>query len=403
MGLLRRLWRRLFRRRRHQTPTAEELGALDEERRRIPPPTPEELRALDEERRQIRRSAAEAALRRPDITGMVDKMLLLDPSDPSEYVLLQEMLRVLVASKDLSPAVLPQMERFSQNWENPAELKAMAKQVVDRLRISNQVWVATVLLESNGEPTNSTRLECLRDITRAILGVTEGDLVVLFPGMWFNAGHDPASTLYPWIEESVRGILPEEPRRVVVCVGADGRESRDQIAVAVAREGIIALGRKFHPQENERGYVILAKDYRTLEEGKPRVFPLGDRQFFLCACYDSHAIAQGLVPKPHAGRFVVLTLVHLFLPKGEGLSGVRYYATYGFAGASRAWDCPVFGSAVFRRRKVRDWPSGVVWVSGSKSTRDWSYAENGIQPANELRLEVPEGEVVVRLFRLLDV
>ncbi len=67
----------------------------------------------------------------------------------------------------------------------------------------------------------------------------------------------------------------------------------------------------------------------------------------------------------------LIELAHCFYPKGLGPSGEPYFARHGFAGASRQWNCPVFGTGVFFDREVPErWPTGVMWNQGNISTTD---------------------------------
>ncbi|PXF60765.1 MAG: hypothetical protein C4B59_08050 [Candidatus Methanogaster sp.] len=84
-----------------------------------------------------------------------------------------------------------------------------------------------------------------------------------------------------------------------------------------------------------------------------------------------------------------MNLVHSFYPVGEGSSGAPYFAKHGFAGASKQWDCPVFGAVVFFGRNIlENWPTGVYWNQGSKSTVDWAYADNPVISKGEFYLKI---------------
>jgi hypothetical protein len=277
------------------------------------------------------------------------------------------------------------------------------KSLVEKGKMEAGSWVATVVLQSNGEYSNSDRLYVLSKVIDLVEEDTKGDGVILFPGGWFSAGNQSAQTLYNWVEEQVGRILIKKDRNLIACLGIDGRETsewaKDQIGVAISKRGIMALGRKFHPAPDEKGYVDLANDHLAKEEGKTRVFELGGRKYFICACYDSFGIKQRGIP--NFGIDVVLDLVHGFYPKGESSSGDVYFAKHGFAGASKEWDCLVFGAAVFFNRKIPErWPSGVYWNQGNKSTQKWRYEDNPIKPKAELKLDIKEGMALVRIFNL---
>ncbi len=259
-------------------------------------------------------------------------------------------------------------------------------------------WVATVILQSNGRYPNDERLEVLSQIVGKIVDKTEGDGVILFPGGWFSACKEKARILYKWIEGHLREILKSK-RKIIACIGIDGRDAKDQIVVAISEKGIEAIGRKFHPAPEEKGYVELAKDHLSKEENKSRVFDLNERKYFLCACYDSFGIKQKGIANFRID--VILDLVHGFYPKGEGGSGDVYFAKHGFAGASKEWDCLVFGAAVFFNREIPErWPSGVYWNEGDKDIKKWRYEDNPIKPQVEFKVSIKEGVALVKIYNL---
>ena len=98
---------------------------------------------------------------------------------------------------------------------------------------------------------------------------------------------------------------------------------------------------------------------------------------------------------------MILNHVHRFNPKGEPSSGDVYFAKNGFAGASKEWNCLVFGAAVFFKREVPDrWPTGVYWNCGSKSVQKWSYNDNPIKPVSLFSIKVTEGTAHIRIYNL---
>ena len=63
----------------------------------------------------------------------------------------------------------------------------------------------------------------------------------------------------------------------------------------------------------------------------------------MAVCYDGFGIKQKGIS--NFGIDVILDLVHGF---GDDYGvGHQYFAKHGFAGASKEWNCPVFGAAVF--------------------------------------------------------
>jgi len=260
-----------------------------------------------------------------------------------------------------------------------------------------------VIIRSDENYNNQDRLRTLSRVVDRISEETDGDGVILFPGGWFSAGNRKARTIYNWGEKSVMDVLRKKKWNTIVCVGIDGRETKewatDQIGAAISRTGIIALGRKFFATEKEEKYIEPAPDHTAQEEGHSRTFELNGRKYFICACYDSFGLKKRGIP--NFGIDAVLDLVHGFYPPGQKNSGNQYFARHGFAGASKLWDCPVFGAAAFFRRRIPpDWPSGVYWNQGNKTTQTWRYADNPMMPAHEFEFAIREGAALVRIFKL---
>lgn len=316
----------------------------------------------------------------------------------------------LPAVKGLKPTV--RLYSRETQWcaldpERSADV-AKFKQLVENKKPSN--WVATVIVESRGASCNEERLVGLRQILDQIGERTVGEGVILFPGGWFSAGEEEAKQLYAWVEENLRETLGNKETDVVVVLGVDGRVAhygsdhiaKDQIAIAISKEGTRALGRKFHPAPKEIGRVELAQDYRTEEENRSRVLDFNGRKYFLCACYDSFGIKQMAIP--NFGIDVVLDLVHGFRQKGEGGSGDVYFAKHGFAGTSKHWNCLTLGAAVFFDREIpHNWPSAVFWNQGTKSTKRWCYSDNPVGPKVIFELPIREGLASIRIFDITEV
>jgi len=262
-------------------------------------------------------------------------------------------------------------------------------------------WVATVVLQSNEQYSNEERMNVLSKVVKR-LGNSSGDGVILFPGGWFYTDKEKPSTKYDWVEKRIKDILGEIKEHIVVCTGIDGsvdeeNYSNDQIGIAVSKNGIEAVGRKFHPASQEKGHVKLAESHSSEEDGKSRIFELNGVKYFMCVCYDTYGVRHKNLPNP--GVDVVLNLVHCFYPKGEGPSGESYFARHGFAGASKQWKCPVFGTAVFFNRAIPErWPTGVIWNQGDKSTQKWKYEYNPLKYSEEFKFDITEGIALVRMY-----
>jgi hypothetical protein len=265
-------------------------------------------------------------------------------------------------------------------------------------------WVATVILQSNGKYSNAGRLKALSQIVDLVAKETDGYGVILFPAGWFDANKRESRSRYKWAEKNIRKILAKNKGNIVICLGIDGKydegkdQSKDQIAIAIGKHGIQAIGRKFHPTKGEKGVIKTARDYSSMEEGKPRVFSLNGKRYFLAVCYDSFGIRQERIP--NFGIDVILDLVHGF---GGGYGkGHPYFARHGFAEASREWGCLVFGAAVFSHPiKPKNWPSGVYWNKGNKSLKKWKYKDNPIRPIKIKELpNIKEGIASIGIYNL---
>ena len=269
----------------------------------------------------------------------------------------------------------------------------------------SKAWVATVVLQSNEQYSNEERMNVLSKVVESILGKSSGEGIILFPGGMFSTCENEAKTYYNELEEAVKNILSKTERNIVVCAGIDGSVdensyAHDQIGIAISKEGIEAIGRKFHPAPQERGHVKLAEKDSSKEDGKSRIFELNGVKYFMCVCYDTYGIRHKNLTNPNVD--VILNLVHCFYPKGKGPSGDPYFARHGFAGASKQWKCPVFGTAVFFNREIPErWPSGVYWNHGDKSTQKWRYEDNPIKSEDKFdEINVKEGVALVKIYLL---
>jgi hypothetical protein len=271
-------------------------------------------------------------------------------------------------------------------------------------------WIATATLEHADEHNsdNQNRLEILSAIINELLKCMPEDApgLLVLPGGWIDAGEQKPKDVFKRIEQAVSNQLTGTS--ITVCLGVDGglicekgQDSdgyyADQVGLVINSSGIIAAGRKFHPSPQERDYVTICKDYQSGEGDYPRNFEFNGKTGFIAVCYDSYGIRQKNLNNP--GIDFVLNLVHCFYPRGEGPSGNQYFAKHGFAGASKQWNCPVFGTAVFFGRSIPPkWPTGVVWNQGSKSTLVWKYDENPLSPEERFVIPVTEGLAEVRIY-----
>lgn len=227
---------------------------------------------------------------------------------------------------------------------------------------------------------------------QTILDKVDTDLLVL-PGGWFCA-IDPAVKVYTSVEQHLRRAIGDR----TIALGIDGLPQKpwpkDQTAVAVSKDGMIAAARKFAPAPGEN--IIAATDYLAQEQHRSRIFTRDNRHIYLGVCYDSFGIRHQNLINPAVDIF--LDHIHGFFPAGTGNSGEGYFAKHGLAGASKQWSIPVFGAAVFFDRPVPErWPSGVLWNRGKQSTVYWSYDKNGLY-GSQYRLPVREGSASITTY-----
>lgn len=249
--------------------------------------------------------------------------------------------------------------------------------------------IATVSIQSEHRYSNKSRLADMNEIIRNI----EADLFV-FPAGYFSAGNRPAKSMYIWLEDHINC-------KQTVCVGVDGYIQKpwpkDQTSLTVSNNKTIACARKFYPAPVEKGLITLAGTYLCEENNWPREFYIGNKLCYMAVCYDSFGIRKQNILSH--GADIAVNNIHAFYPQGSGNSGESYFARHGLAGLSRQWACPVFASAVFFDRKIpSNWPTGVYWNHGKKSTHQWSYDENPLKPIESLVMDVPEGSAKVQIF-----
>ena len=338
-----------------------------------------------------------------------------DPPDRDEQRAWYDTLRdFLPEIKGLKPTVRlysKEMPWCSLNPDNSDDV-AKFRNIIESRRKDLNGWVATVTLRSANDTdySNGERMRELSEIVGSIAKKTSGDGVVLFPGGWFNTDKENPSTIYNWAEKQIRGFLRGIQEHIFVCIGIDGSAGAEcgntQIGLAVDKAGIKAIGRKFHPAPQEKGHVELADSYLSKEDDKSRIFELNGVKYYMCVCYDIYGLRHKDLPNP--GVDVILNLVHCFFPVGVGPSGASYFAKNGFAGASKQWSCPVFGTAVFFNRTIPEsWPTGVYWNCGDMSTVYWRYVYNPIRSRDDFCLKIKkdhsdanEDIVLVKIYDL---
>jgi hypothetical protein len=255
--------------------------------------------------------------------------------------------------------------------------------------------IATVLIQSNDKYKNESR-DFLVDKTIETCGSEVG--IIIFPGGTYKYNKVTESNVKE-VGEKVKNYINKSKQDIIVCLGVDSNDGKDQIGIAISKDGIIAVGRKFHPAPGEEYKLNKAKTENEKEFGYGRTFEFNGYKCFLAVCYDGFGIKKQKLK--NNGVNVIIDLIHAFYPKGEGGSGDVYFAKHGLAGAAKEWDCPTFGAAVFFNRQIPpNWQSGVVWNQGSLSTQKWKYEDNPLKIHKILKHDFKNENIEVRTYQI---
>lgn len=285
-------------------------------------------------------------------------------------------------------------------------------------------YIATVTLESRSDKSsekNGDRLDCALAIADRVASSVPGKCVILFPGGWFHTGSAPADGIITSVTAPMQERLEAYSHDLVLAFGIDGLMTaegfdRDQLGLAVSRQGLLALGRKFYlSKEDKEGDVIKAESNFAREQGYNRVFTFNGRRFFIAVCYDARGIIALRLENPESGKIdVILNMVHFFYqpltpeerkdPNVERRpSGVIYNVRNLVAGASRQWECPAFATATFVNRGITEkYRTGMYWRMGDASVTKCAIDDNSLRPLEGLgfRQACSEGTAEVRVYDL---
>ena len=312
--------------------------------------------------------------------------------------------------RDFLPTILglqPTVRLFAKDFvwcsldpENPRDVGKF-KEFIEYKNAKLTSWLATVIPHLDEKQfnklSNEDRFNILENVVNYILSQIDSNSngVILFPAGWFDAQHCRASSLYNWIESNTTNLLKNyKDREIIISVGIDGRDNKDQIAIAVSKNGIKAIGRKFYPTGEEKGFIEVATSYLSKENGRTRIFELNGKRYFMCVCYDIFGIKHNELRNP--GVDIVLNLIHGF-KKGESEAN---FTRHGLAGASAKWKCRVFASAKFFKPIPKKWPSAVYWNSDKTYSSSCTYTKISINPLKEFYLNINDIEISVRIFKL---
>ena len=303
------------------------------------------------------------------------------------------------------------MQWCSLDQDRSDDMKRFQNLIESRQIGSEGDFIAVVIIQSNGTGTNEQRRNALMETIERIAEEMNGDGVILLPAAYFNTGDKPADSILDSVEKQITEKLNTIQQNIVVCLGIDGRAgthiykgnstelSRDQVALAIDKNGITSMGRKFYPTDTERGFAVLQDDPFSGEKSYPRTFTLNGICYYLAVCMDIYGVRHKQLSKPETdSKFVILALAHEFGPR----SSPAYFAKWGFAGASKQWNAPVFGTAVFMHRSIKNWPAGVLWDKGNKEVKRWKFEDNPIKEFNTTNHAIPEGKALIKFYSIQD-
>jgi hypothetical protein len=304
--------------------------------------------------------------------------------------------------RDFAPAWLgigPTVRLFSQerkwcSFDPDRDEDVVAFRVLIEERLAGATdrlapLIATITFRTDrqkGPGNNSKRLKAMDSVIRDIASRVTGPIVVVFPAGFLHSGSAEPRTLYNKTVSAIIKVISNLPLDILVVFGIDGSihsvieetptgpkvedYDRDQIVLAVDRSGLRGLARKYHPTKTEKPHVdcVADSDLSAGEDGFTRIVTFNGVRFFLAVCYDVYGGHQIGLSNP--GTDVVPNPMHHICNPPEKPSGAQYGALRGFAGASKAWNVPVFGAVHFVGRPIlEDWPTGVFWRMGEISTK----------------------------------
>jgi len=258
----------------------------------------------------------------------------------------------------------------------------------------NEVHV-TALIKNFGVFDNESRYLLLNEIIKIIDYNVNS---ITLPAGFLNFDNFGKNDLQ-LVERRISKILIDNEKDIVVCFGIDVDKSIHQFGIAVSPKGILSVGRKFFPTDEEKNKIVIANSFEEKEFGYERTFNWKSKKYFLAVCYDCFGIKHKQLP--NKGIDYIINLVHEFFPHGESGSGEVYFAKHGIAGASKQWNCPTFASAVFVNRDVpMNWQSGIIWNKGNLSTRLWKYEDN---PLFSYKMEQTEYKNEIAILRYFEI
>jgi hypothetical protein len=149
------------------------------------------------------------------------------------------------------------------------------------------------------------------------------------------------------------------------------KQAKKQMAVAISKDGIIALSNKFFSTKQEQGKINLSSSPYAKIDGFNAFFKYNNQSFVMAICYDVFGLRKKKIKLKK--DIVILNLIHIFKKSEEG-SGVFRYIKNGLARASYYFSCQVFCAAIFEDKDYHNYTSG-IFVS-YEVLNTWKYNDN---------------------------
>lgn len=290
-------------------------------------------------------------------------LLYKDNLYPPKYVL--SIAAKVATGKELEPS------QFNGGKETNSFLINLGFTIKEgKLKLSNtkttKINICTAIIEnlSNSwiEISNNDKFEILKDIVENLNSSID---IVILPAGFINTKNKKAETIFAETEQIVTALIESNNDKLHICLGIDGRNKKDQLAITINNSGIIAIGRKFYHMDDS---VFLADNPFSTEQGKQRIFQIKEKIAYLAVCYDIFGISKKKLQNIPNCDFII-GLIHKFDYRG----GESDFARKGLAGASKQWNINIYASSIFEDRNPTNWPSGITWRYGDASVKDFKY------------------------------
>lgn len=278
------------------------------------------------------------------------------------------------------------------------------KHISDKKKeVDDDINICTAIIQIEGDNWYTTRYSTkVKLLDELLKGMDRKTDVLILPAGFLNNNEKSPRRIYKKVERDFTELIKKHNSGLTICFGVDGKSGLklsllkskwDQMGLAINKDGIIAIGRKFHHKYEN---INLAENAFNKEDGKERYFDVKGKRGYLAVCYDVFGIAHYELENKINANFVV-GLIHEF---GKSrLKGNVYFAKNGMAGASKQWGVNVYASAVFIEGKnLVKWPSGVKWRQGDASVRYSNYESLRLEcDAEEFDADV--AKVYLRYYR----